>query len=302
MPDFLGISQNMMQIMSPPKRQFLYYTPVNFMIADLLGVVNTTGFFSIHIAGLMAMLAAILVSLTKKFPLREDRILFIALLSLTPLWLITLKWIGKPDPLLIGILFLCWAYPGKWRWLLASLLVVIHREMGIFMCLFLGLSEAKRDYTLIRSILLGWFFHYVYDHKILDHPPVSRVDDITSDILVHPKEFVERPVLYFLTSLSWYWGVVIWQRPAPRLCLGLAASFGIAMLSEDFTRDFILLALAPILVHLEAVIKAPSAEKLLRFLPLGLIQLQVAAMGIIYKPGNFWVDWYNGHLWDQFFQ
>lgn len=298
-PDFLRMARNTTQIMEPVNRQFLYSSPLNYMIGDFLGMPTSFGFFFIHGAEIVAMLGTILLCVRKKFPANDEQIRFIAFLSLTPLWLVTLKWIGKPDPLLITMMFLCWAYPGRWRWLFVTVMVMAHREMGSVMCLFLFAAEEKPDFSLIIPLLIGHAFHYLYENQILDQHPSSRVDDIAVNIWRHPEEFAQKPVLYFVGSLSWYWIVALWQRPTLRLCLVLTAAFGIAIVSEDFTRDFILMALAPLLFHLERVAKTPSAETLMRYLPLCLLQIQIAVNGIIFKPNNLWVDWMMGHLGDQ---
>lgn len=299
MPDFLHLARDTTKVLAPPLRQFLYSSPLNFMLGDLLKMPTVFGFYLIHISEVLAMLATILVCVRKKFPANEDQVRFLALLSLTPLWLVTLKWLGKPDPILIGMLFLSWAYPGRWRWVFVSIMVMAHREMGSAMCLFLFLSEEERDYSLIVPLLIGHAFHYLYENDVLNFKPVSRVADITVDIWLHPREFIERPELYFIGSLSWYWLVALWQRPGVRLGFGMAAAFAIAAVSEDFTRDFILMALAPILFHLEWVVKTPSSHALIRFLPLGLFQIQIAAMGFVFKPGNLWIDWMTDNLGNQ---
>lgn len=296
-PDFLRIARDSTRVLEPENRQFLYSSPLNYMLGDFLGMSTFSGFFLIHGFEIIAMLAVICFCVRKKFAAADEHIRFFVFLSLSPLWLITLKWLGKPDPILISMLFLCWAYPG--RWLFAAIMVMAHREMGTAMILFLFLSEEDKDYSLILPISIGYAFHYLYENYILDHLPSSRVADITIDIWRHPKEFVRQPVLYFLGSLTWFWLVALWQRPAARLCLSLAGAFCVAVVSEDFTRDFILMALAPIIYHLERVVKNPSSAALMRFAPLGLLQIQIAAMGVLFKPNNIWVDWISGNLGNQ---
>lgn len=298
-PDFLRIAHDATKIMEPENRQFLYSSPLNFILGDALHLPNIAGFYLIHSGEILLMLVLAAHCVQKKLGDNGQQLRFFIYLSLTPLWLITLKWIGKPDPLLIGMGFVSWGYMGWRRWLAVLLMVTTHREMGIFMSLFLFACEEKPDYTLIMPVLGGLGLHHLYEYRVLNHVPSSRVEDITIDILRHPKEFLRSPTFYVLASLGWYWLVVLWQRPPLRLGLVLLAAFGVAVISEDFTRDFTLMALFPVLFHLERVVKTPSSDVLMRFWPLVFLQIQIASMGVVWKTNNILVDWVSGNLGNQ---
>ncbi len=104
--DFIFISSDVTHIRVTVDREFLYSSPLNFILASLLHLDSDAGFYILHPLEIVGMLFCVAISVRKKIALPEQQARFLILLSLAPLWLVTFKWLGKTDPVVIGGLFL----------------------------------------------------------------------------------------------------------------------------------------------------------------------------------------------------
>ena len=216
--------------------------------------------------------------------------MFLTLLSLTPLWLIVIKWIGKPDPILIAGLFLCWAFRSRWRVAIALMMVLAHREAGSVMVAAFYLSEKKKDHNLFVSLLVGNALHMLYQYGMLDYAPESRPEVMLDKIPDFLRAIVNMPTLYVMSMLTWYW-VIILKRGLTAAEAGVMLMAAcMAFLLEDFTRDFILAALPALLFHAARLAQSSDGTAWKKLWPLAPLQFQIATLGHVAFTRNIFLD------------
>jgi hypothetical protein len=264
------------------------------MLGSALGLHSVFGFYVIHIGEILFMLFAVAAAVRHKIEVPNMRWLFIALLSLTPLWFVTLNWIGKSDPVLVGLLVLSWAYPSRWRVLSAVIMIMAHREIGSLMCLSLFFLEDRKDFNLLVGLLLGNAFHFLYQYGVLDTVPVSRLEWMEHHVASYLTPFVYTPTLYIGCTFSWYWVLLCLNRPERKELVVIAGAFILSLLNEDFTRDFALASLPAVLFHLERVVRKPENEALGKLAPLSVLQYQIAFKGKVFMEGYTLLLWLMG--------
>jgi hypothetical protein len=277
-------------------RQFLYSSPLNFFLGALLHLNFIGGFYLLNFIEIIGMLFCVAISVRKKIALPQDQARFIALLSLAPLWLVTFKWFGKTDPIVIGGLFLCWAYRTRWRLLIATVMIVAHREIGSLMVAFLFFLEDEKDYNLLIALLAGNTFHFVYQYGVLDAVPQSRAELISEVALQYVNAFTDAPGFYTGSLFTWYWVLILLNRPTRKETIVFILCFLAALPCNDFTRDFLLPALPAVLVHLERVIAAPDNKRLTNLFPLCLFQYQTATHVPPHFYDNIFLLWIKAGL------
>ena len=301
-PDFLSISRDTTRMLALPERGLFYSSPLNFFIADLLHLNSVAGFFIIHVTEIVLMLIAVGVAVGNKLPTPQQRLLYLILLSLTPVWLVAMKWLGKTDPVLIGGFFLCWGFQGRWRMLIVVIMILAHRELGSLMALMLFVlerSEGKTgDKNLFYAIAVGNGFHLIYQYGILDQPPSSRAALMGGKAASFLTAFSQLPALYVMSMFSWYWILLCLEKPT-KIEFGLfTLALVLALLNEDFTRDFTLAALPVTIFHIERVVVCDKYRNMKKLWPLTLMHFQIAAMGHFYAPNNSFIyllsRWFTG--------
>jgi hypothetical protein len=284
---FQSIAHDPTHIVVPPDRQFLYSSPINFLVAAAFGVGSSYAAFQImHFAELILMLLLVGFSVMHMFADRKQQVRFICMLSLTPLWYVTMKWVGKPDPLLIGLFFWCWAHRSPWRIVWVIIMIGAHREMGTLTAFFLYLLEDKKDNSLLYGIALGNGLHVIYQYSVLNQPPQSRAEFMglhAQDLIT---VFVSKPGLFIMATLSWYWIVALTEPFRRREWAMLGIAFACATLNFDHTRDFIITAMPPIAFQLARMIANGRHRDYQKLTPLSVLHFQIAHVGMVYNDVN----------------
>jgi hypothetical protein len=97
------------------------------------------------------------------------------------------------------------------------------------------------------------------------------------------------PALYVMSMFSWYWVFICLERPK-KIELGLfSLAFVLALLNEDFTRDFTLAALPVTAFHIERVVVSERYRAMKNLWPLTLMHFQIAALGHFYAANNSFI-------------
>jgi hypothetical protein len=191
---------------------------------------------------------------------------------------------------LIGGLFLCWAFPTRWRLLIAPVMVVAHREIGTVMAAALFFLEDEKDGNLVVGIVLGHALHLLYQYGVLDTVPQSRMDYTIEHLHQTLTTFMTMPGVYIINTFSWYWGVLCLNRPRRKEGLVFTAAFLLALLCSDFTRDFVLTALPALLFYTERLVVAGKLNGFEKWAPLTLLQTQVALVVSTYTHENVFLS------------
>ena len=284
--DFMRIARSPFQVATEGERQMFYASPLNYLIAAATGLDNLTGFFLIH--GLEVALLPLCVgwAARRKIHDPEQCLRFLILLSLAPLWLVMLKWVGKVDPVVVGCFALCWATRSRWRLIPALIMVVAHREIGSLLLLSLYFLEDEKDVNLAAPLVAGNLFHLIYQYGVLDFPPQTRLHVMASKLPDFLRAFSTVPALYIMTMFNWYWVVLLMKKPTFKETSVIAVAALLALSNEDFTRDFIMAALPALFFHAERVARDETTRGFARLAPLAMFQFQIAAMGQVFHPEN----------------
>jgi hypothetical protein len=288
-PDFISMSRDTSKVLLSGERQMFYASPLNALLGDWLHLGTISGFFIIHIGETVLMLACAGFAIGRKLESAEQRLLYVVLLSLTPLWLISMKWIGKTDPVMISGFFLCWALQSRWRILIVFIMIVAHREIGSLMTLSLFFLEGRKDRNLLYALALGNAFHLFYQYGVLDQLPSSRAGLMKDKAVKFITAYAPLQALYVMSMFSWYWILICLEKPQRVEATVLALAFGLALINEDFTRDFTLAALPAVVFHIERVVKSGFYTRMVRLWPLTVMHFQIAALGQFYAAHNSFV-------------
>ena len=292
-PDFFAISRDITKMSALPGRELFYSSPLNFIIANLFHLVSLTGFFVIHVGEVMVMLVCVAAAVSRKLPNREQRWLYLVLLSLTPLWLVVMKWLGKTDPVLIGGFFLCWGFASRWRMLVVVIMIMAHRELGSLMTLALFVLESRdgknTDKNLLYALAVGNGLQLLYQYGLLDQLPSSRAELMSGRARSFWDAFIQMPALYIMSMFSWYWIFICLERPR-KIEFGIfALAFVLALMNEDFTRDFTLAALPAMVFHIERAVMSDRYGAMKNLWPLTLMHFQIAALGHFFAANNSFI-------------
>jgi hypothetical protein len=291
-PDFARIAADPFVIAVSRSRQFLYGSPVNFIIAWLLGLPNEVGFFLIHGVWLIALPLVVAWAIHHKDMADERKPYFVALLLLSPVWMACIKYFGKVDPIVIACLFVVWATDHPIVRPLAALgMVLAHQELGSVMLAMFYLTDRRRDHVLLLPFLVGNGAHWLYRHAVLDQVPVDRAAYMLDRLRRKYWPVLKLGYPVMLLAPAWYWvPLLLW--PPGWLSIGLlVVSFTASVMTADVTRSFAMLSLPIILAHADetagvlARLRLSSQRLLLACLILGVLSWEVAINGTVRPSG-----------------
>src|SRR3954468_22114692 len=132
--DFEQLASHPLTLHPNLDRQFLHSSPLPYAAGyPLVQLVGAGAAFVMVSAAGFGLLAWGLARLLRSLPADTAADVVVVLLS-SPLLLVVTRWIGKPDPVVIGLYLLLVSAPrAAWlRTALAVLLVLCHREIATF--------------------------------------------------------------------------------------------------------------------------------------------------------------------------
>lgn len=297
--DFRQLASDPLALHPDLDRQFLHSSPLVYFVGHpivrLIGA--EAGFVVVSAAG-FALLAWGIARLLR--PLTADAASEAATVLLaSPLLLVVTRWIGKPDPVLIGLYLLLVSAPrAAWlRTALAVLLVLCHREIATFV-LIGHLVVHRRDWAAVLvGLALGHLAIVGYHHGLLPSPPGSRESYAGAHAPEILAGFIANPLAHLVFSLGWFWiffAIALRRQRQLATMILLATIVAAGALTFDYTRVTALCAL-PIIVRvaLQLAGPPPGLPRFLRRLPFPLLfLLQFQIEGAHHVRDSRWFDWY----------
>jgi hypothetical protein len=253
--DFQVLSAAPLQLNVEPGKQFLHSSPLSFF----LGYPFTTALgprwsFAIVMLGGLAFFAAALTRLVRvRYGRPNDAML---MFFATPLLIVLSQYLGKGDAYLVAFLLLLVSSTNPVaQAVLACLVVLSHREMGLLVltsAAFLGIVPLR---TTIPGALAGVLMIYGYHHGLLPALPQSRAAMGTAYLSEALGAVFNTPVLHLVFTFGAFWFCVFTAWPMNwRWRLVAAATALVACATLDFTRVFVLLGLPLMIAVVDAVV------------------------------------------------
>ena len=221
---------------------------------------------------------------------------FIKLLAVSPFFLVLFVWQGKPDPFIIGSFFMICSvhYTKKTISLLAVLIAIFsHPQIALIHCvLIIFLNFKKPSVIFFLNYIAAFTLYFIY-LNLLDGDLHGRTDQIIANGKALFRNQFTNPVLSIVLSFGWFWLIIfnIWQKLNSKFWISLIFCFIISMLSMDFTRTFLQIALPLFVILIMEVNRTNILEKITRFVPLTVllfIQFQKVPGAIISDTAWSW--------------
>jgi hypothetical protein len=248
---FGKITADLSQVAVEPQMQFLYSSPFMFALGKLLRPLGQGASFAVaYGCGLVLMCYTFWRWLEVTLPGRSSSALLFLLWS--PLLIVTMHWMGKGDPWLLGFYMLHRSSKHRNTHVLWCLLMVLcHREMGTLLVLLECICQRQIRWASVPGLVLGHALIWLYHHKILDHVPIGRIGFLGDNWLNIPYDNLTNFFGFLALSLGSYWIYLFAFAPPKRQeVIALLICFGAALMTLDYTRVFTILALPIILVTL----------------------------------------------------
>src|SRR5262249_21006994 len=103
--------------------------------------------------------------------------------------------------------------------------------------------------------------------------------------------FLRIPTLYVLSMFGWFWVVLLQRNPAWKEVLIYAVAFVLALICNDFTRDFIMVAFPAIVFHSARLVGNRENARFGKLVPLGMLQMQMAVHMVSHSYDNVLIEW-----------
>ncbi|MBU2103721.1 hypothetical protein KKD81_02885 [Patescibacteria group bacterium] len=273
----------------PTSSQALHGSPLPAIIGNVLGIVSEN---TIQIFYVLLVLAAFgaLMWYVRHIGKEKNSPLFFLLIALTPLPLVLISWIGKPDPLVVlaYIGFLVSSAPvliaGS-----AFLLLLAHKEVAILLLLIHAIlfpSELRKISIASIGVVMGLIYFALYTNI------VGTVTDRTAFVAEHLSQLLQTPLIAALFIFNWFLLVLLllYKRGILRSVRILAAIAVIFVVSVfvvlDHTRIAALLSLPLYVYVLRKVADAKegfslSKKQFLILLVVSLLQIEAVTTGLL---------------------
>jgi hypothetical protein len=260
------------------EHQFLHSSPLPFFVGYPLArwIDPAVAYAVVVVVGLGGLGWAFL-RLVRQLPAGAATTVSLVLLS-SPLLLVLTGWIGKSDPMIVGLYLLLIAGPrSPWcRGALAAAIVLCHREIGSFV-LIGHTAVHRRDPAVWIGFVIGHLGVFGYLHGLLPAAPGSRAEYAEGHTAALVGGLAANPVAHLVLSFGWFWiFAAIHARFTGRISslAWLSMVVGIASVTLDFTRVAVMCAL-PVIVD-TALWFGAAPDRLPRFvrrLPFPLVFL-----------------------------
>jgi hypothetical protein len=285
-----------------PDQQFLYGSPLTFLLGSYYqhqGLGYAHAFVVVHGLGLVFFAAALFRCLTRLCGATGWGAGLLVLAG-SPLLLVILTWIGKSDTFLLAFYFLLLTTESPVMiGVLSVLMIACHRELAIAMLIAHAILRGAITYVL-AGLAVGVAGSFIFTRFLLTSVPVSRVDYLIAHFRELLGGVLSNPIVHLAGTLGPFWLYVI--RPSMinvRRLAVLVMAFGLACISFDFTRVFVIAATPLLLVLTEEVVTEVRetggvklwgrAVTLAVLWPFALLQLQVVGAKVQWLRGIEWV-------------
>ena len=246
----------------PPESQYLYGSPLTFWLGSYYqhhGLDYAWAFATVNGLGLTLFFVSLYALLRREC--HDDWSVAATILFTSPLLLIVLSWIGKSDAFLLGFYFLFTLSDSRvTQAILCGLMALCHRELAIIL-LCVDLCLQRRCWQAIGTgLLFGETAVYVYTQLLLSPAPVSRAIYAAGQLSQLWRIFWSHPALHLMATFGPFWVFAlsrVFVKPVRALAFGV--SFGLALLSYDFTRIFAIIS-APLLLEISREVVAEAAD------------------------------------------
>lgn len=240
-----------------PAQQFLYGSPLGYMLGAYYqrqGIGVAESFVIVHGIGLVLAAYAV-VRVLKERCGTEFLGAAVLVLAASPLLLTITSWIGKDDTFLLAFYLLALASRSSLtRVVLCVAMVMCHRELALIM--IAGHVLVRRDgAAVIAGAIAGVIMSVIYTNVLLSAAPMTRL----SYMLLHARGLIAKvaadPLIHLVAALGPFWLFVL-RRPSLQVSrmLVLLMAAGVASMTLDFTRVFVLAATPLLIVLTEEII------------------------------------------------
>lgn len=260
--DFFLLSANPAQLNPEVHRQFLQFSPLPYFLGYPL--TNTLGprpsFAIVMLGGLLLFTLSLRRFAATRYGARcNDAILMV---FATPLLIVLTQYFGKSDSFLAASFFLLLAArttPGQLG--CAALVVISHFEIGSIIlasAVFLSLVRARVLVGGIAGALVLFAYHYLW----LPSPPQSRANLGASYLVEAFSIAAATPIAHLVWTFGPFWWCVTRAWPLHwRWAVVFAGALGLATVTLDFTRVFVLVGLPLIVVTIDRVLARLEAPE-----------------------------------------
>lgn len=230
----------------PLDKQFLYSSPWLAMLgralAPLLG--PSLSYATLCIAGLGLLGFSLHKSLLRSCGPDKVWLAWLLLMS-TPLPMVLLQWVGKSDSYLLAAWLLMRLTNRQAVHLaLAMVMVLCHRELALLILSLDALLARRLRPAVLVGAAVGIGMMAAYHHVILDRVPAGRVAYAAQGQWSIPLGNLTMWPAMLACSLSWAWvPFIAFCKPKWLDAALLVTCLGIAAMTLDFTRIFVLLSL-----------------------------------------------------------
>lgn len=261
------------------ERQFLHSSPLlSFLGYPLVQLVGPAATVVIMGVASFAVLAAGFGRLTRG--LQPDAVSAVTLVLLsTPLALVLTTWLGKTDPVVVGVYLWLAATPRSQlaRCAAALAMTLCHCEISTVVLVGHAVVRPRDAPAVLAGLGLGHLGVLGYHHLLLSAPPVSR----SAYAQLHRADtlhgFIANPLAHLVFSLGWFWmsfAIELRRRPRIAHVALVAVALGTASVTYDCTRVATMCAL-PVIVQVALGLATSPAglPRFLRRLPFPLVFL-----------------------------
>ena len=285
-----------------PEQQFLYGSPLTFLLGSYYqhqGLGYMHAFVVVHGLGLVFFAYTLFRCLTRLCG-TTGRAAGLIVLASSPLLFVVLTWIGKSDSFLLAFYFLLLTTESPVMVaILAVLMIACHRELAIAVLIAHAILRGAIPYV-VAGAAIGVAGSFIFTRLLLTSVPVSRLDYLIGHFRELLGGVMSDPIVHLAATLGPFWLFVI--RPSMfnvRRVAVLAMAFGLACISFDFTRVFIIAATPLLLILTEEVVGEMTrtggvqlwgrAVTPALLWPLALLQLQILGAKVQWIRGIEWV-------------